>query len=73
MTMAGLRELRGQMFSSLKNPNYRRYTAGQSVSMVGTWMQTIAQGWLVLTLTHSPTLVGLVVAVQTLPILLLGP
>jgi MFS family permease len=60
-------------FASLANPNYRRYMAGQSVSLVGTWMQTVAQSWLVLQLTDSGTAVGLVVALQTLPVLLLGP
>lgn len=59
-------------FASLSIPNYRRYASGQSVSMVGTWMQTTAQAWLVLTLTHSAVVLGLVVAAQTLPVLLLG-
>ncbi|WP_230419410.1 MFS transporter [Catenulispora pinistramenti] len=46
---------------------------GQSISLIGTWMQTTAQSWLVLTLTHSSTALGLVVALQTLPVLLFGP
>jgi MFS family permease len=71
--MTGFKALTGQTFSSLDNPNYRRYLGGQSTSLVGTWMQTIAQSWLVLELTHSATLVGAAVAVQTLPVLLLGP
>lgn len=62
-----------QTFSSLKIPNYRLYFTGQSVSLVGTWMQMTAQSWLVLTLTHSATALGLVVALQTLPVLLIGP
>jgi MFS family permease len=62
-----------QTFSSLDNRNYRRYFRGQAVSLIGTWMQTVAQSWLVLQLTHSGTALGLVVALQTLPILLLGP
>lgn len=62
-----------QTFAALAIPNYRRYYAGQAVSLVGTWMQTVAQSWLVLQLTHSATSIGLVVALQTLPILLLGP
>jgi MFS family permease len=66
-------ELREQTFSSLKTPNYRRYLTGQSTSMIGTWMQTVAQSWLVLELTGSATTVGLAIALQTLPILLLGP
>jgi MFS family permease len=60
-------------FSSLKVPNYRLYFAGQSVSLTGTWMQMTAQSWLVLTLTHSPTKVGIVLALQTLPILVFAP
>jgi MFS family permease len=60
-------------FSSLKVPNYRLYFAGQSVSLAGTWMQMTAQSWLVLTLTHSPTDVGLVLAMQTLPVLIFAP
>ena len=55
------------------DPNYRRYFYGQSVSLVGTWMQTVAQSWLVYTLTHSATALGFVVALQTLPVLVLGP
>lgn len=60
-------------FSSLSVPNFRLYFAGQSISMVGTWMQMVAQVWLVLELTGSATWVGMVVAAQTLPILLIGP
>jgi MFS family permease len=60
-------------FSSLSNPNYRRYFSGQAISLIGTWMQTTAQAWLVLVLTHSATDLGIVVALQTLPTLLLGP
>lgn len=59
-------------FAALAVPNFRRYAAGQSISMIGTWMQTTAQSWLVLTLTHSAVVLGLVVALQTLPVLLLG-
>jgi MFS family permease len=60
-------------FSSLSNPNYRKFFFGQTTSLVGTWMQTTAQSWLVFTLTHSATDIGFVVALQTLPVLLLGP
>jgi MFS family permease len=60
-------------FSALSVPNYRRYFFGQSVSLVGTWMQTVAQSWLVYTLTHSATALGFVVALQTLPVLVIGP
>jgi MFS family permease len=60
-------------FSSLSVPNYRLYFTGQSISLAGTWMQMTAQSWLVLLLTHSSTKLGLVVALQTLPVLLLAP
>ena len=60
-------------FAALAIPNFRRYYAGQSISLTGTWMQMTAQSWLVLTLTHSSTMLGLIVAAQTLPVLLLGP
>jgi len=60
-------------FAALAIPNYRRYVSGQAVSLVGTWMQMAAQAWLVLTLTGSATTLGLIVALQTLPVLLLGP
>jgi len=59
-------------FAALAVPNYRRYFAGQSTSLIGTWMQTTAQSWLVLTITHSALVLGLVVALQFVPVLLLG-
>lgn len=71
--MTGLLGVGRETFSSLANPNYRRYFAGQAISRIGTWMQMIAQSWLVLTLTGSSVLLGLVVALQALPVLLLGP
>ncbi len=60
-------------FAALSVPNYRRYIAGQAVSLSGTWMQMAAQSWLVLTLSGSATTLGVIVALQTLPVLLLGP
>jgi MFS family permease len=60
-------------FAALANPNFRRWYAGQGISLVGTWMQTIAQGWLVYTLTGSGTQLGLVVALQMVPVLVLAP
>ena len=60
-------------FAALSVPNYRRYISGQSISLIGTWMQMTAQSWLVLSLTHSSTALGAVVALQTLPVLLLAP
>jgi len=60
-------------FAALSVPNYRRYISGQAISLIGTWMQMTAQSWLVLTLTHSATALGVIVALQTLPVLLLTP
>jgi MFS family permease len=60
-------------FKAFEIPNYRRYFVGQAISLSGTWMQMAAQAWLVLSLTGSATTLGLIVAAQTLPILLLGP
>ncbi len=59
-------------FRSLRNRNYRLYWCGQVVSLSGTWMQRIAQSWLVLQLTHSPLALGTVTTVQFAPILLLS-
>jgi MFS family permease len=65
--------LRRTFAALLVSRNYRRYFAGQSISLAGTWMQTIAQGWLVLQLSGSGTAVGLVTAFQFVPVMLLGP
>lgn len=62
-----------RVFAALAVPNFRLYAAGQAVSLTGTWMQVVAQSWLVLQLTGSGTLLGLVAAAQFLPVLLLGP
>jgi MFS family permease len=59
-------------FDSLHLPNYRRYFIGQIVSLSGNWMQTVAELWLVLSLTGSGVAVGLTTALQFLPILLFG-
>jgi MFS family permease len=61
-------------FRSLSNRNYRLYASGAVVSNVGTWMQRVAQDWLVLQLTHnSGTALGITTGLQFLPILLLSP
>ncbi|MBW0099679.1 MFS transporter, partial [Pseudonocardia sp. KRD-184] len=57
---------------SLKHPNYRRFIGGHAVSIIGTWMQRIAQDWLVLELTGSPVAIGTATALQFLPVLLFG-
>ncbi|MFZ2526073.1 MAG: MFS transporter [Rhodococcus sp. (in: high G+C Gram-positive bacteria)] len=71
--MTVLADLRGQTFAAMRGPNFRRYITGQVVSLIGTWMQTIAQSWLVLQLTGSGTAIGVVLALQTVPMLLIGP
>lgn len=60
------------MFSSLRIRNYRLFFMGQVVSNTGTWMQRIAQDWLVLSLTGSSAAVGITTALQFLPMLLFG-
>jgi MFS family permease len=61
-------------FRSLRNPNYRLYAAGSVVSNVGTWLQRVAQDWLVLQLTgNSGTAIGITTGLQFLPFLLLSP
>jgi MFS family permease len=59
-------------FDSLHVANYRRYFAGQIVSVSGNWMQMVAETWLMLELTGSGVAVGLTAAAQFLPILLFG-
>jgi MFS family permease len=57
-------------FLSLRQRNFRLYWSGQLISLLGTWMQSIGQAWLVLELTNSAWQLGLVGALQALPILL---
>ena len=59
-------------FSALSVRNYRRYAFGQAVSLSGTWMQRVAQAWLVLDLGGSGTDLGVVTALQFLPLLVFG-
>ncbi|MGH2962818.1 MAG: MFS transporter [Solirubrobacterales bacterium] len=59
-------------FASLRIPNYRRFFVGQLVSISGNWMQTVAEIWVVLSLTGSGVAVGFTTALQFLPMLLLG-
>ncbi len=54
-------------FNALSNRNYRLFFTGQTLSLIGSWMQTVGQAWLVLVLTGSGTWLGVVVAVQNLP------
>ncbi|MEZ0336300.1 MAG: MFS transporter [Gemmatimonadales bacterium] len=62
--------LRSPFLSALRHRDFRLFIFGQFVSLCGTWIQTVAQGWLVLQLTDSAFKVGLVTTLGTLPILL---
>ena len=68
--LAAVTEFRG--WRALHHRNYRLFFAGQLVSLIGTWMQSVAQGWLVLQLTGDPFYLGLVAAAQFTPVLILG-
>ena len=63
------------MFRALENRNYRIWAGGAIVSNIGTWMQRVAQDWLVLTVltNHSGAALGITTGLQFLPMLLLGP
>lgn len=65
--------MNAQTFDSLSVRNFRLYFMGQAVSMLGTWMQSVALGWFVLEITGSGTQLGIVTALQFLPLLLFGP
>jgi len=70
---AAILSLNRRTFASLrKHRNYRLFFAGQVVSLTGTWMQRIAQAWLVLALTRSPVAVGVLALAQFLPFTVLG-
>jgi MFS family permease len=61
------------MFRALRHRNYRLFFCGQIISLIGTWMQSIAQSWLVYTLTKSSLLLGLVAFTGQIPIFLFAP
>src|SRR3954447_9315255 len=67
-----LGERLGQTFRALHHRDFRLFWCGQVVSNTGSWMQSIAQAWLVLKLTDSPLALGSVTMLQALPVLLLG-
>ena len=60
-----------QTFVALHERDFRIFWIGQLISVTGTWMQTVAQGWLVLQLTGSPFLLGLAAAARSIPVLIL--
>lgn len=59
-----------KLFPALSSRNYQYYFTGQLISQIGTWLQIVSEGWLVLTLTNSAFLIGVVAACATLPSLL---
>ncbi len=59
-------------FPAFRDRNYRIYFSGQFISLAGSWLQTVAQGWLVFELTHSAFWVGFVTALSSLPVLFFG-
>jgi MFS family permease len=71
ITAEEIRQPRGA-FGALASRNYRIYLTGQLLANTGTWMQSIAQDWLVLTLTRSSAAVGVTMALQFLPMLIFG-
>ncbi len=62
----------GRPLAALKHKNFRLFWSGQCVSLIGTWIQRASQAWLVLMITDSPFLLGLVGAMQFVPVLLLS-
>ena len=72
MTTAEMNRPPGGAFAALSSRSYRIYLLGQSLANTGTWMQSIAQDWLIFDLTHSSTAVGITMALQFLPMLLFG-
>ncbi len=73
--LAPLGELRGfpKAFRALRHRNFRLFAAGQIVSLVGTWMQNVAQAWLVYRLTHSELLLGTAWFCTQIPVFALAP
>jgi MFS family permease len=72
MSLATLRATLRTTFRALQHRNYRLYWTGQLISLVGTWMQSVAQGWLMHRLTSSALMLGLLGFMQFLPVLLLS-
>jgi MFS family permease len=72
-TTFDLRRIRGSDgLRALHHRNYRLFFSGQAISLVGTWMQQVAQAWLVLQLTGDPIWLGIVAAAQFVPVMVLG-
>lgn len=61
------------LLAALAQPNYRRYASGNALSLVGTWVQRVAVGWLTWELTHSATWLGIIAIVDLAPAIVMGP
>ena len=61
------------LLKAFRHRNYRLFFTGQLVSLMGTWMQSVAQGWLVYSLTHSPLLLGLTSFAGQVPVFFVAP
>ena len=61
------------IWATMREPNYWRYVVGNGLSLIGTWMQRIAVGWLTWELTHSPTWLGLIAMADFFPVVFMGP
>jgi predicted MFS family arabinose efflux permease len=72
MSLATLRVQLRTTFRALQHRNYRLYWTGQLISLIGTWMQSVAQGWLMHRLTSSAFMLGFLGFSQFLPVLLLS-
>lgn len=59
-----------KVFPAFASRNYKLYFGGQLISLIGTWIQTVAQGWLVFEITHSPFWVGIIYALNSVPVML---
>ncbi|HEX9386969.1 MAG TPA: MFS transporter [Anaerolineales bacterium] len=68
-----LRQSDSRPFSAMRHRNFQLYFGGQLISNIGTWMQIIAQGWVVYQLGHSELTLGLVAFASAIPVLLISP
>jgi MFS family permease len=71
-TGGSVERLRGAV-RALRHRNFRLFFGGQAISLIGTWMQTVAESWLVFRLTGSETLLGFVGFAGQIPVFLLAP
>jgi MFS family permease len=65
--------MKGHPFRALRHPNFRLFFSGQLVSLVGTWMQRVAEAWLIYRLTHSAFLLGVLGFASQVPVFFIGP